>query len=92
MAHLRREEIYWGLSSHVVICCNSQGGSYNNAASVKRQKIRALQPQDKPYRVKDAGGLFLDLRPTGAKYFRIAYCDNAGKVQTKTQGSIPLSA
>lgn len=51
--------------------------------------IRELQPSTKPYRVKDSGGLYLDVRPTGGKYWRIAYRDRAGKVQTKTLGQYP---
>ena len=46
-------------------------------------------PQDKPYRVRDSNGLFMDVRPTGAKYWRIAYRDQAGRVQTKTLGQYP---
>ena len=43
--------------------------------------IRALKPESKLYLAKDAG-LFLDVRPTGAKFYR----DSAGKVQTRTVG------
>lgn len=51
--------------------------------------IRELRPESKPYRAKDGGGLFLDVRPTGGKYWRIIYRDPAGKVQTKTLGQYP---
>lgn len=53
------------------------------------KKIRDLKAESKPYRAKDAGGLFLDIRPTGSKFWRIAYRDAAGKVQTKSLGQWP---
>ena len=31
------------------------------------KKIRDLKPESKPYRAKDAGGLFLDVRSTGGE-------------------------
>ena len=41
----------------------------------------------KLYRVKDARGLFVDVRPTGGRHFRIAYRASRGKVQIKTLGN-----
>lgn len=36
-------------------------------------KLRSLKPRDKPYRVADANGLCIEVRPTGAKVWRYRY-------------------
>ena len=36
-------------------------------------KIRALKPRSAPYRVADAKGLCIEVRPTGAKLWRVRY-------------------
>lgn len=36
-------------------------------------EVRNLQPKDRPYKAADGGGLFLDVRPNGAKYWRLKY-------------------
>lgn len=51
--------------------------------------IRELKAETKPYRAKDAGGLFLDVRPSGSKFWRISYRDSNGKPQTRTIGQYP---
>jgi len=35
--------------------------------------IKALQPEDKPYRLNDGKGLFILVNPNGAKYWRLNY-------------------
>lgn len=35
--------------------------------------VKALQPQDKPYRLNDGKGLFLLINPNGTKYWRLNY-------------------
>lgn len=35
--------------------------------------IKNAKPKDKPYRVTDGGGMFLEITPKGAKYWRLAY-------------------
>ena len=35
--------------------------------------IRSLKPESRPYKRADAGGLYLEVRPTGAKLWRFAY-------------------
>jgi integrase len=35
--------------------------------------IKSAKPKDKPYRVSDGGGMFLEVTPAGAKYWRLAY-------------------
>jgi Arm DNA-binding domain len=36
-------------------------------------EVRNLQPKTKQYKVADGGGMYLDVRPTGAKYWRLKY-------------------
>ena len=36
-------------------------------------KIKALTPRDKPYRVSDGNGLYIEVRPNGAMYWRQKY-------------------
>lgn len=35
--------------------------------------IRSLKPEGRPYKRADAGGLYLEVRPTGAKLWRFKY-------------------
>lgn len=41
--------------------------------SLSDLKIRKLKPSDRPYRTSDAGGLFIEVRPSGSKLWRLAY-------------------
>ena len=36
-------------------------------------KINSLKPKEKPYKLGDAHGLYIDVRPTGSKYWRQKY-------------------
>jgi len=36
-------------------------------------KIKTLKPKDKRYRIADANGLVLEVKPNGAKYWRYRY-------------------
>ena len=36
-------------------------------------KIRTTKPADKPQKLADGGGLYLEVRPTGAKLWRYRY-------------------
>jgi integrase len=36
-------------------------------------RIRQSKPKDKPYRMADGGGLFIEVRPSGSKLWRYAY-------------------
>ncbi len=35
--------------------------------------VKALQPQEKPYRLNDGKGLFVLINPDGSKYWRLNY-------------------
>lgn len=50
--------------------------------------ISGLKSQEKPYRVSDSGGLYIEVRPDGSKYWRQAY-RFAGKQKTLAHGVYP---
>ncbi len=52
------------------------------------KKIEALTPRDKPFRVADGDGLSLEVRPTGAKCWRIRY-RHSGKEKVLSPGDFP---
>lgn len=51
-------------------------------------KIRNAKPSDKPVKLTDAGGLYLEVRPTGAKLWRYRY-KIAGKENLFAVGEYP---
>lgn len=51
-------------------------------------KINALKPKDKPYKVADSSGLYIDVRPTGSKFWRQKYRFN-GKEKLLSHGKYP---
>tara|TARA_R110000787_G_scaffold220284_2_gene329047 strand:+ start:163 stop:1350 length:1188 start_codon:yes stop_codon:yes gene_type:complete len=36
-------------------------------------QLRQIKPKDRPYRISDGGGLFIEVRPNGSKLWRLAY-------------------
>jgi integrase len=52
-------------------------------------KINSLKPKDKPYKVADAHGLYIDVRPTGTKCWRQKYRYN-GKEKLLSHGKYPM--
>lgn len=52
------------------------------------KEISNLKPRDKAYRVADGGGLFVEVRPDGKKYWRQAY-RFAGKQKMLAHGVYP---
>lgn len=51
-------------------------------------RIKNLKPKAKPYKVADAHGLYIDVRPTGAKFWRQKYRYN-GKEKLLSHGKYP---
>lgn len=51
-------------------------------------KIKAAQPQERPYKLSDSGGLFLHVKPNGGKYWRMKY-RFAGKEKLLSIGVYP---
>ena len=52
------------------------------------KEIFNLKGQDKPYRISDGAGLYLEVKPDGSKYWRLAY-RYAGKQKTLALGVYP---
>lgn len=36
-------------------------------------QCRAAKPKDKPYKLSDSEGLYLEIMPSGSKYWRLKY-------------------
>ncbi|MBA2493056.1 MAG: DUF4102 domain-containing protein, partial [Gammaproteobacteria bacterium] len=36
-------------------------------------RIRNAKPTEKPYKMADGGGLYIEIKPTGAKLWRLRY-------------------
>ncbi|WP_199063176.1 integrase arm-type DNA-binding domain-containing protein [Serratia sp. ASV30] len=51
-------------------------------------KVRALKPRDKPYRLGDAGGLYVEVATNGSRYWRMKY-RVAGKEKRLAFGVYP---
>lgn len=51
-------------------------------------KARAAKPQEKAYRLADSGGMYLEVMPTGARYWRLKY-RYAGKEKRLALGVYP---
>lgn len=52
------------------------------------QKIKKAKPQEKPYKLTDGKGLYLLVKPSGSKYWRLDYAID-GKRQTLSIGTYP---
>lgn len=52
-------------------------------------EARNLQPRERPYKATDGAGMYLEVRPNGAKYWRLFY-RFAGKQKTLALGVYPL--
>jgi len=61
------------------------GGATNKLTDLA---LRNAKPGDKPRRLSDGGGLFLEVRPNGSKYWRMAY-RYAGKQKLLALGVYP---
>ena len=53
-------------------------------------KIKALKPRDKSYKAYDAGGLFLQVMPSGSKLWRFRY-QFAGRAKLLSLGDYPTT-
>jgi hypothetical protein len=50
--------------------------------------VRAAKPKEKPYKLSDGRGLYLEVRPTGARWWRLKY-RHAGKERRTSLGVFP---
>lgn len=58
-------------------------------ASLTDTKARNAKPTDKPYQMQDGQGLYLDVRPSGAKFWRYRYWPSPKKAGIFTIGEYP---
>lgn len=59
-----------------------------NGAMLKEVSVRGAKPKEKPYKLFDGGGLYLDVQPSGSKYWRMKY-RFAGKEKRLALGVYP---
>ena len=52
-------------------------------------QIQNAKPKDKPYKLFDGGGLFLQVTPAGGKHWKFKYRRNDGKEGMLSLGSFP---
>ena len=52
-------------------------------------KIRNAKPKDKPYRLADSSGMYLEIAPSGGKWWRLKY-RLAGKEKRLSLGTYPM--
>jgi integrase len=57
--------------------------------SLSDAKARNAKPRAKPYKISDGGGLFLLIKPSGSKYWRLRYFF-CGKEKTLALGVYPI--
>lgn len=57
--------------------------------SLTDTKVRNAKPAEKPYKLQDGQGLFLDVRPSGAKIWRYRYWNADGNDGIFTVGEYP---
>lgn len=59
------------------------------AAPLSDTKCEAAKPREKPYKLSDGGGLFLLVKPNGAKVWRFKYVRPDGREGLATFGTYP---
>ena len=55
---------------------------------LKVSEVKSFKAKDKPYKKTDGGGMYIEVRPNGSKWWRLAYRLN-GKQQLKSLGVYP---
>ncbi len=66
----------------------ANGSQLPRTMALTDTRIRTLKPREKPYKITDGGGLFLIVRPNGAKWWRQKY-QFQGKEQLLSVGTYP---
>jgi integrase len=54
-------------------------------------KIKSAKPKDKRYQIADADGLYIEVMPSGKKYWRLRYNSGNGKRTWHTVGEYPAT-
>ncbi|MDB5761647.1 MAG: integrase [Herminiimonas sp.] len=52
-------------------------------------QVKNAKAKDKPYKLADGGGMYLEVMPTGSKFWRLSYRQVNGKANRLTFGSYP---
>lgn len=52
-------------------------------------QVKNAKPKDKPYKLADGGGLYLEVMPTGSKLWRMKFTQASGKESRLSFGSYP---
>ncbi len=52
-------------------------------------QVKNAKPKDKPYKLADGGGLYLEVMPTGSKLWRMKFMQATGKESRLSFGSYP---
>jgi integrase len=52
-------------------------------------KVKNAKPKDKPYKLADGGGMYLEVMPTGSKIWRLKYRRPGGEENRLTFGTYP---
>ncbi|WP_136418254.1 integrase arm-type DNA-binding domain-containing protein [Herbaspirillum sp. ST 5-3] len=52
-------------------------------------QVRNAKPREKAYKLADGGGMYLEVMPTGSKFWRMSYRQSNGKANRLSFGSYP---
>lgn len=52
-------------------------------------QVKNAKPKDKPYKMYDGGGMYIEVMPTGSKIARLKYRQENGMENTLTFGPYP---
>jgi integrase len=58
-------------------------------APLTDMQVKNAKPKDKPYKLADGGGLYLEVMPTGSKLWRMKFMQASGKESRLSFGSYP---
>ena len=58
-------------------------------AALSEMQVRNAKPKDKPYKLFDGGGLYLEVAPTGSRIWRLKFRQANGKENRLTFGPYP---
>ena len=65
-------------------------GECTHMAQLTARGVAALKPTERPYKRSDGKGLFIDVRPNGSKYWRMAYRDQGKQKDYQQSGAKQL--
>jgi integrase len=52
-------------------------------------RVRNAKPKDKPYKLADGGGMYLEITPSGSKLWRMKFMQSSGKESRLSFGAYP---